>query len=87
MGEQRCISCKKKMHNSPSLLCEACYEQYKTRLQQPRQTGICPICGGSVTYSDFYAKAWHAGDRVCSDKCRRIARVVKHRMRKEGQGE
>ncbi len=86
MSKQICIGCKRKFSNeAPTLLCDDCYEKYKANLQQEKQPGRCPVCGGSVQYSPFYEKLFFAGTMACSDKCKRIARIVKHRMQKEAE--
>lgn len=84
MGKQKCIACKRKFDSDrETLLCNECYEKNKQHIQLPKRAGVCPICGGSVQFTEFYAKAYYEGVKLCSDKCQRIARIVKHRMRKE----
>ncbi len=84
MSKQKCIACKRKFESQrDSLLCDACYERYRNHMQMPKQAGICPVCGGNVQFTEFYAKIWTAGEKACSDKCGRIARLVKNRMRRE----
>lgn len=84
MGKQKCIACKRKFDSDrETLLCDECYEKYKQHIQLPKQAGVCPVCGGNVQFTEFYAKIYYAGEKLCSDKCGRIARIVKHRMRRE----
>ncbi|WP_301859276.1 hypothetical protein [uncultured Megasphaera sp.] len=84
MGKQKCIACSQKFESDrETLLCDECYEKYKQHIQLSKQAGVCPVCGGNVQFTEFYAKTYYAGEKLCSDKCRRIERLVKYRMRRE----
>lgn len=86
MTSQKCIACHKKFYKKESsLLCDDCYEKYKANMQGEKEPGKCPVCGGSVIFAQYYDKAFYAGEQPCSDKCKRIARLVKNRMEKENE--
>ena len=69
MGKQKCIACKRKFDSDrETLLCDECYEKYKQHIQLPKQVGVCPVCGGNVQFTEFYAKIYYAGEKLCSDK-------------------
>ena len=82
-GKVRCIACGKKFTpKMESLLCDSCFEQAKERMRKT-ESGKCPICGGSVAFNEFHQNKVNAGVYACSAKCRRILKLVQHRLSME----
>lgn len=82
-GKVRCIACGKKFTpKMESLLCDSCFEQAKERMRKT-ESGKCPICSGSVAFNEFHQNKVNAGVYACSAKCRRILKLVQHRLSME----
>ena len=81
--KQKCIACKQKFESDEqTLICPDCFKKYLANLQKERKAGVCPICRGNVQFTEFYAKIYYAGEKLCSDKCARIARLIKYKVRR-----